>query len=362
MNDFTVQSTNFRKHIRPLMGLFLFGFVSHASALTVTVSIPPLAGIVAPLLGPEDELNILLKPGVSPHGFQLKPSHVKLLQDSDLVISVGTPVDGWIEKPLQRVHKTSIAMANMENVEQLTLRQGGLWEKKHAHNNEPEHRETDSDVHQHGSTEHEHEAAEHVSTKHEVAEDESASHNHEKPVESMHLDGHLWMSLHNAKQMVLAVSQRLQIMLPEQKKVIEQRTVNWLVQLDKTDQRIVKRLAKVKTEPFLVLHDAFQYFEHQYGLNGVGSIRLNPELAPSLKRVHELRERIKSGHVTCLFKEPQFPEKRVMSVVTGLDVKLGSLDPMGTSYSLGKPFMAYDAFLEALANQFSNCLMSDKGH
>ncbi len=337
MNVPVAPNALFRKLVQPLIGLCFMGLASNASALTVTVSIPPLAGIIAPLLGPSDELNVLLKPGLSPHGFQLRPSHVKLLQDSDLVITVGTPVDGWIEKPLQLVNKVPIAMAQMANVERLALRQGGLWENKHLHSDEPQHSESDSDEHE-------------------------VDHHHEKAIESTHLDGHIWMSQHNAKQMVLVVSQQLQTKLPEQKKVIQQRTVDWLAQLDKTDQRIVAQLAKVQSEPFLVLHDAFQYFEHHYGLNGVGSIRFNPELAPSLKRVHELRERIKSGQVACLFKEPQFPERRVMSVVSGLDVKLGSLDPMGTSYALDKPFMAYDAFLQALANQFSSCLTSSKVH
>lgn len=349
MNLLAAPSALFRKLVTSLMGVFLIVLAGNVSALTVTVSIPPLAGIIAPLLGPADELHILLKPGVSPHGFQLKPSHVKLLQESDLVISVGTTIDGWIEKPLSLVNKTPIAMAHMANVERLPLRQGGLWEMKHVHHDESQPREPISSVDEHESDE-------------LHADNHSVDHYNEKLVENSHLDGHIWMSLNNAKQMVFEVSQQLQIMQPRQKNTIQQRAEVWLAQLDNTDQLIVTRLAKVRAEPFLVLHDAFQYFEHQYGLNGVGSIRLNPELAPSLKRVHELRERIKSGHVTCLFKEPQFPEKRVMSVVSGLDVKLGSLDPMGSSYALDKPYVAYDAFLEALANQFSSCLTSEKVH
>jgi zinc transport system substrate-binding protein len=337
MNPLSAPSAVFKKLVKPLIGVFLSlclaGVTTSVSALMVTVSIPPLAGIIAPLLGPQDELHVVLKPGVSPHGFQLKPSHVKRLQDSDLVITVGTPVDAWIERPLQLVNKTPIAMAKVANVERLALRQGGLWEK---------------------ALEHEHDSEEHAADNHAA---KPALEDQVQRVEDAHLDGHLWMSLHNAQQMVQVVSQRLQKMQPGQKQVIQQRTADWLEQLEKTNQAIIARLATVQTEPFLVLHDAFQYFEHQYALNGVGSIRLNPQLAPSLKRVQSLRTRIKDGGVTCLFTEPQFPEKRVLSVVSGLNVKLGGLDPMGTSYSIGTPFMAYDAFLETLANQFSDCLI-----
>ncbi|MGM0541086.1 MAG: zinc ABC transporter substrate-binding protein [Pseudomonadota bacterium] len=347
MNYRAAPSALFRKIVTPFISVLLIGLAGPVSALTVTVSIPPLAGIIAPLLGTEDELHILLKPGLSPHGFQLRPSHVKLLQQSDLVISVGTPVDGWIEKPLQLVNKTPIAMARMQNVQRLALRQGGLWEKKQNHSDQPQLSEPASDHDERQSAE-------------DKADNHAADHHHKEPVENSHLDGHIWLSFHNAKQMVLVVSEQLQAHLPEQKSSIQQRTADWLAQLDKTDELIASRLAKVQAEPFLVLHDAFQYFEHQYGLNGVGSIRLHPELAPSLRRVHQLRERIKSGHVTCLFKEPQFPEKRVMSVVSGLNIKLGTLDPMGTSYAIDQPFMPYDTFLDALANQFYNCLTKDK--
>ena len=325
-----------------LGALGLSAAVSQAQALTVTVSIPPLAGIIAPLLAPEDRLVILLKNGVSPHGFQLKPSHVKALQESDLILSVGTPVDSWVEKSVQRANKPALAMAELKGVERLVLREGGLWEDKHDHGHEHGH---DHESQDEPVSDHEHE------NRHERHEESEQQY-----VEDRNLDGHIWMSPHNAKLLIHAVSEQLQAQRPEQKQSIQQRTQAWLIQLDKADQRIAERLQAVQSEPFLVLHDAFQYFERRYGLNGAGSIRLNPELAPSLKRVQELRERVKTGYVTCLFKEPQFPEKRVLSVVSGLDIRLGSLDPMGTSYSVGQPFMAYDAFLEALAEQFSSCL------
>src|SRR5690554_3758242 len=67
----------------------------------LVVSIPPLAMMVAPLLEPIDEIQVLLTPGATPHGFQLKPSHLKAMAGADLVLSVGTGVDGWLAKSLQ---------------------------------------------------------------------------------------------------------------------------------------------------------------------------------------------------------------------------------------------------------------------
>ncbi len=124
---------------------------------------------------------------------------------------------------------------------------------------------------------------------------------------------------------------------------------------------MAKQLQAVRSVPYMILHDAFQYFEKRYQLTGVGSIQLNPSVSPSLKRVSELRERIKAGQVKCVFKEPQFPAKRVLTVTRGLDVQVGSLDPIGLvtaeeAKQSGRAFLLYDEFIKRLASQYLQCL------
>jgi len=289
-----------------------------AMATTVTVSIPPLAGIVAPLLGDGDRLNVLLKPGVSPHGFQLRPSHLRTLQNSDLVLFVGGGMDAWIEKPVQSMKKNAIEMMALLALTRLPVREGGLWQKEAHHN------------HAHNET-----------------------------------DNHIWLSPSNVVLMVKAVSQRLQILLPNQVQVIQQREQRWLATLAATDAQVNQILMPIKKQPFLVLHDAFQYFEHYYQLKGAGAIRLNPELPPSLKRIHQLRAQIKAGNVRCVFKEPQFSEKRLQAVISGLPVRIGTLDPMGrfalsSSSNRFTDYVRYDTFLKQMAGSLIECLADKK--
>lgn len=314
----------------------VFGWLAWSGplyALQVTVSIPPLAGMIAPLLDDEDTLQVLLKPGVSPHGFQLKPSQLWQLQDSDLVVSVGTPVDGWLEKSLVHVKAPVTRMSALNNIETLPVRRGGLWEK--------------------------HDSGERHSAHHE---EESHEHDAVHPV--LGYDGHLWLSMNNAHQLIEAAALQLQQLKPEAEERIAERTRVWLLQLSELDRQLKARLAAFSDVPFIVLHDAYQYFEHHYGLNGVGSIRLNPDVAPSLKRIQSLRQSIHEQNVRCVFKEPQFPEKRIRAVVSGSEVKLGSLDPIGVYDEQGKlisaPFMRYDRLLIHLAEAFEACLMNDE--
>ncbi|WP_321326652.1 zinc ABC transporter substrate-binding protein [Thiomicrorhabdus sp.] len=318
--------------------LFAMVFSSAANALNITVSIPPLAGMIKPLLSDDDHIEVLLKPGASPHGFQLKPSNIKTLKESDLVLWVGTPVDHWMKKPLQNITVPKQSLLSVPDVEQLAIRQGGLWERKKHHHDE------DEDEHEH---EHEHE--------HE------SSHNSEMS----QMDGHIWMSFNNAQSFIKVVSDQLQLLKPQQAKIIQQKTQDWLLQLAMVDLKIQSQLTPVKDVPYMVLHDAFHYFSNRYNLNGIGSIQLNPTISPSLKRVAELREKIKQGDVRCVFKEPQFPAKRVYAVTKNLKVKVGSLDPIGLvskeyQQKNSADYLPYDVFLEQLSNQFYDCLSQTK--
>ena len=60
---------------------------------------------------------------------------------------------------------------------------------------------------------------------------------------------------------------------------------NYIKKLEKLDAEIKTRLKDIKTKPFIYFHDAFQYFETTYGLNGVGTISVEPDVSPSPKRL-----------------------------------------------------------------------------
>lgn len=338
--------------LRKLIGLSVLLWVVPLQAMQVTVTIPPLAGLVAPLLDEDDQLSVLLQPGASPHGFQIKPSHLWLLEKSDLVVSVGTPVDAWVAKPMQHHAMPYLQMSQLADIAFLPMRQGGVWEKHVPHAAGDAHDDAHHDKHaDHGEMQHEAESEEH--------DDHAHATEQQAPRRS---DGHIWLSMHNAQVLVKALSAQLQALQPNKATQIQQRTQAWLNRLSQVDADIQTQLTPVKEQPFIVLHDAYQYFEQRYQLNGVGSIRLNPEIAPSIKRIQEIRHRMLEQQVKCVFKEPQFPEKRVSAVVSGLQVRMGSLDPIGINAETVKGsqnFVPYDQLLLNLADAFYKCLVVD---
>lgn len=306
--------------------VFIFACLSMPKvyAVQLTVSIPPLAGIVAPILLPEDSINVLLKNGASPHGYQLKPSDLITLKQADLRVVVGSPVDAWAQKALKSQNLDAVSMLALNDVFVLPKR-NRIWQA------EPEVEQGSQQAHD----EHPHHEA----------------HNHDAK-----LDGHLWLSHQNAILLVKAVNAALQTKSPEKAAAYQALTDAWLAKLAEQKATIQQSLNGLTKKPYIVLHDAYQYFEHDFGLQGVGALRLNPEIAASVQHLSHLREQIQQQQIQCIFKEPQFPEKTIRLLSTGLAVQVGQLDPMGTYWTDGAAYLPYDQHMQALANEFKLCL------
>ena len=115
----------------------------------------------------------------------------------------------------------------------------------------------------------------------------------------------------------------------------------------------IKRLKK----PYVVFHDAYQYFEKRFDLKASGVLTLNPEMAASAKVVQELRVYIQQHNVRCVFREPQFSSAILESLVEGLDVEIGIFDPLGASGVRGVAL--YPQIIEGMADAFEQCVSRD---
>lgn len=65
---------------------------------TVVVTVEPMRLIVAELLGPNQDIPVLLPPGVSPHAYDPLPSAVRAASGADIILAVNPDVDGWVAR------------------------------------------------------------------------------------------------------------------------------------------------------------------------------------------------------------------------------------------------------------------------
>lgn len=115
-----------------------------------------------------------------------------------------------------------------------------------------------------------------------------------------------------------------------------------------------QQLRTVKQQGFFVFHRAYDHWVNYFGLNQLGSFTLSPEQKPGLKRLSQMRQQLKDGNVRCIFTEPQFEPKLVRSVTRGLDIPVGTLDPLGVHIAVTQ--QGYAEFVADLTQRFLGCL------
>jgi zinc transport system substrate-binding protein len=126
------------------------------------------------------------------------------------------------------------------------------------------------------------------------------------------------------------------------------------VKLDQLSVEVATELAPIAGRPYIVFHDALQYFERRYGLRVVGSIAISPELPPSARRLSTLRRRVASLGALCAFAEPQFDTRLIDTVIEGTKARTGTIDPEGTRIEPGPDL--YFMLLRNLARDLKACL------
>ena len=70
------------------------------------------------------------------------------------------------------------------------------------------------------------------------------------------------------------------------------------------DRSIAELLQPVRDRPFVVFHDAFQYFDARYSLNAVAAISDNDEHRPGAAHLSSLRRLMRDKAISCVFLEP----------------------------------------------------------
>jgi zinc transport system substrate-binding protein len=113
-------------------------------------------------------------------------------------------------------------------------------------------------------------------------------------------------------------------------------------------------LDPVKGRPFFVHHDAYQYYEHRFGLEATGSVARSDAAQPGPRRVAELRASVEGMGAVCIFSEPQFNPGLLATVFEGHEMRKAELDPLGTELPLGPGL--YPALIETLARDIAGCL------
>ncbi|MBB1250871.1 zinc ABC transporter substrate-binding protein [Rhizobium sp. G21] len=339
------------------VSLLAFSALAAQAAPKVVVTIKPIHSLAASLMKGVGEPELLVDGVASPHTYQMKPSDASRLQEADVIFWVGHDMEKFMEKPLEALGGKAriLELDQVEGLLKLHTREGGAFE---AHDHGEEGHEHDKAGHEDGD--HHHDADEkpdaghdhdHAGETHEGHDHAAETHEHDHGEE---VDLHLWLNTGNAKLMAAAMTKTLVLADPEHTQTYEKNLADLNASLDALSAEIKAEVAPVKDKPFIVFHDAYQYFEKEFGVKVAGSITVSPETMPGAARLKQIRAKVAELGSTCVFAEPQFEPKLVRVVLEGADAKSGVLDPEGGSYEKGEAL--YGDLMLGIARSLKDCL------
>jgi zinc transport system substrate-binding protein len=307
----------------------------------VVVTIAPLHSLVQGVMGDTGAASLLLKGKTSPHNFQLKPSQMSELQKANVVFYVGENMEVFLVRALESLPDSVARVAMIEQPEMtiLDIREGGEWE----HHDHSAHGHAEEKGHD-----------DHSAHKHDEEDDHDEEHSHDHHDHGTLGDAHVWLDPANAIAMIKAITKELSKAFPENRSQYKANALAMISKIEASDKEVNAILEPVKDKPYVVFHDAYQYFEKRYGLSAVGSIVIEPSDAASAKRIADLRKKVKETGAVCVFREPQFSDKLSLLVSEETTAKLGTVDPLGSTLTPG-PDM-YPELLKQVATDIAACL------
>ena len=76
--------------------------------ISVVTSIKPLHSLTSYIMEGVGEPELIIDGVASPHNFQIKPSHAKMLQNADLVIWIGEDLESFLPTALKSIPKVAV--------------------------------------------------------------------------------------------------------------------------------------------------------------------------------------------------------------------------------------------------------------
>ena len=307
-----------------LLNCLLCGLATAGVPGQVVASIKPVHSLVSGVMAGVGEPYLIIQGRASPHTFSLRPSDAKALEGARVVFLIDELVETSLAHSIDALVRDArvVVLSQTEGLIHRPLREGGGFE-----------------VHEHGRRE----------THAPHGED---GHGHQEKHGSN--DMHFWLDPVNAAAMVRMIAEALSETDPSNAETYAANARMLLDRLEALAGEISNDLAPVREKPFIVFHDAYQHFEDRFGLTAVGSVVVSADHSPGVRRVMELRDKIRRLGATCVFSEVQFDSRLVDTIIEDTSARAGILDPLGATAVDGSE--AYFDLLRNMAAAFGNCL------
>lgn len=279
------------------------------AAPRVLADIPPVHALVASVMQGVATPGLLMRPGDSAHGLNLRPSQAGEAEQADVIFWVGPALSPALERPLS-VLGSRARIVTLMDLPETTLLDA-----------------TPGEADDHG------------------AEEAGDAHGPADP--------HVWLDPANARAWLAQIAEALAAADPASADTYRANAASTAARLDALSAAIAASLAPRAGTPYLATHRAFAYFDARFGLAPVATLSDVNATAPGPRAVRALRDAAANG-ITCLITEPETTAATVATLSEGTALVAYPLDPLGRAIPPGPGL--YEALLQGIADTYAACL------
>ena len=265
---------------------FIASSVANSKELNVVTSIKPIHSLVSRVMGDLGEPQLLIKGGLTPHIFRMKPSDFRKMVNADVLFYVSPKFETFLKSA--SLTKSSslnvIAFAEQDHIKLYPYRTSKIWFFEGELDNE---------------------------------------HLHNK------MDLHIWLDPSNTRRIVNIIEETLSELDPVNT-VTYVKNANLLIkELYEQEELIRELLRPLRESVMIVYHDAFQYYEKAFSLKSLGAIQLKTDETPSVKHLTALKKIAAEQKVTCVLAIPGTHPRIAMAVMGDTSAGYGVVDHLG---------------------------------
>jgi zinc transport system substrate-binding protein len=304
----------------------------------------PVHALVSRVMAGVAEPARLLPPGISPHDFQMRPSDAAVMESADLVIWIGEGLVPWLAEPLATLapDAATLELLETEGWTTLPLRTDAAF----AHSDDHAEEEGDAHAGEEGDAHGEEEGHD------EHAEEEGDAHGGEEG--HADFDPHAWLDPGVASVWLTLIADSLSAADPDNAAAYAANAAAGQAEYAALQAELVAVLGPVAGRPYIVPHDALQYFEVTFGMPAAGAIALSDATAPGPARIAEIRDLIAAGGATCILTDPETSPEWAVVLAEGTLARNAAVDPDGANLAAGADL--YPALMRGMAAALVACL------
>ncbi len=254
--------------------------VEHKKYQIIT-SIYPYELLVKQLVGDKADVMTLIPTNASPHTYSPLPADVKLLNNSDLIISNGMNLEKSFDKIFIEFKTKHLITSEFISNDLFII---------------------DEDEH-HSDSDHDHPTG----------------------------NPHIWTNPQFLIKIAQGIVQKLNSDMPENKAFFDNNLSLFIKEISALDDKISSERKNYKNANMLFFHDSFAYFNQRYHIYSAGVIEQFPGKEPSPADMVNIGNIIKQFKVKAVLIEPQLNPKPAEIIAKEFNLKVIKYDPLGST-------------------------------